>query len=213
MSIDDAVQSVMDLRTPWQPILPHLSALLLCFYYLPAPKQVMELGLGGGSLQRFFRYHFPKVNLLSVEYSSQVIALFKQWFNQGYQDYQVLHQDARYAIKEASSQDLIFIDLFAKQGTPDFVFTEEFYLDCARGLNPEGLLAINLISGSHLQSELVLDILRTLNLNFRVFSVPGYQNKIVFACYNALPAIRYDSNLEHLARRYGLNLNAIVALA
>lgn len=213
LSIDDAVQSVMDVHTPWRPVLPHLSALLLCFYYLPNPRQILELGLGGGSLQRFIRYHFPKSDLLSVEYSSEIIALFGQWFNQGYEDYQILHQDARYTIKEAPSQDLIFIDLFAKQGTPDFIFTEEFYLDCVKALNPEGLLAINLISGSYLQSELVFDILRALKLNFRVFSVPGYQNKVVFASRSALPAIRYDDNLEHLAKRYGLNLNAVVAMS
>ena len=203
----------MSLKMPWQPVLPHLSALLLCFYYLPAPKKALELGLGGGSIQRFFRYHFPESTLLSVEYSEKVIALFRRWFNEGYANYQVIQQDARQAITDAALQDLIFIDLFAKQGTPDFVYTEHFYRQCMQALDPKGLLAINLISGSYLQSELVFDMLRSLNLNFRVFSVPGYQNKIVLASQCALPAIRYDDNLEHLARRYGLNLNAVVAMA
>lgn len=202
----------MSLDASWQPVLPHLSALLLCFYYKPNPKKTLELGLGGGCLQRFFRYHFPQSALLSVEYSQQVINLFRHWFHGDHDEITIVHRDAQEAIQSTSSQDLIFVDLFAKQGTPGFVFSEPFYRDCLNALNPDGLLTLNLITSSYLQSELVLDILRSLGLSYRALSVPGYQNKIVFASRTTLPAIQYDANLQSLANRYGLNLNHVIAM-
>lgn len=206
------MQTVMSLEKPWRPILPHLSALLLCFYYCHRPKTTTELGLGGGSLQRFFRYHFPNCAFQSVEFSEDVIQLFQDWFQAGFTDYQISHLDAQLALRNLRAQDLLFIDLFSGHGSPDFVFSERFYQNCLQTLSHKGLLVINLVTASYLQSELLLDILRSLKLHFRSLSVPGYQNKIIFAATHSLPAIQYDNGLQELARQYELNLDAVVAM-
>ncbi|WP_339389247.1 hypothetical protein [Planctobacterium marinum] len=200
----------MSLHSPHQPVLPHLSALLLCFYYRQRPQKVTELGLGGGSLQRFFRYHFPLCEIRSIEYSARVIRLFEQWFWPAGSPCQIVQQDAQQAIKDVAAQDLLFIDLFAEQGSPDFVFSQAFYQDCCNALNPDGLMVINLLSASWLQSEQLLEILSELQLQFRILAVPGYQNKVIFAARQALPVLDFDSQLQQVARQYQLDLNAVV---
>lgn len=210
LALNDAVQSVMSLAAPHRPILPHLSALLLCFYYRQHPKKVTELGLGGGSLQRFFRFHFPLCEVLSVEYSADVIRLFEQWFWPSGAPCQIIQQDAQQAIKQIEPQDLLFIDLFAEHGSPEFVFSKNFYQDCSKALKQDGLMVINLLSASWLQSEQLLEILSELQLQFRILAVPGYQNKVVFAARQALPVMDFDNHLQQTAQQYQLDLNAVV---
>lgn len=212
LSFNDAVQTVVCLKAPWKPILPHLSAMLLVLRYIPKPDRILELGLGGGSLQRFMRHHFPQCTITSIENNPQVISLFQQWFNDLNQKHHIICGDAQQEIGNHNEQQLIFIDLFSKSGSPDFVSSIDFYMDCLTALQTNGALVINLITQYQTQIDVTCDLLKQLNLNIRVFSIPGFQNRIIMASREELPVIDYDAQLNHMAREYDLNLNAVVAM-
>lgn len=202
----------MDISETHRPTLPHLSAVLLALRYKPTPIKLLELGLGGGSMQRFFHHYFPHSDIISIENNPNVLTLFETWFSVADESHSVLLGDAEQDIHHYQQQDLIFVDLFSKSGSPDFVSTLPFYQNCLSALHDDGLLVINLIAQYQLQMELTLDLLRQLNLNLRTFAIPGYQNKIIFAARQELPAIDYDKALNDLAQTYQLDLNAVVAM-
>ena len=226
MSIDGAVQSVLFKPQPQHPVLPHLSAVLMALrYYLSAEHiakntsddlNVLELGLGAGSLPRFFSHHFSTSKITSIENNPAVVSLFQKWFSQPHNTSQAQHKivlaDASQKITEYQHQDLLFVDLFAKKGSPDFVSTLPFYQNCMSALNDNGILTINLIAQYQLQLEMTLELLQQLKLHIRTFSIPGYQNKVIIAARQPLPFLQYDDSLVQFARKYDLDLNQIVAM-
>jgi spermidine synthase len=212
LSFDDAIQTVVSKEAAWRPLLPHLSAVLLVLKYRPSPDNILELGLGGGTLQRFFKHHFPDCHVTSIENNAQVIRQFQRWFSDPTQRYHIICGDAESEVQNQSEQDIIVIDLFSESGSPDFVSTTKFYENCLQSLNEKGLLVINLIARYQLQFEMTLDLLRKLDLNLRTFAIPGYQNKIIMAARQQLPAIQYDQELNNMAKQFELNLNAVVAM-
>lgn len=213
MTIDDAVQTVQCKQQPHRPLLPHLNALLLVLCYQPSPQNILELGLGGGSLPRFFNYHFPRSKIISIENNPAVVSQFNKWFSDSLTTHDIVIADASQKISAYKQQDLIVVDLFSKNGSPDFVSTLPFYQDCVNALSTSGVLAINFIAQYQLQFDMTLDLLRQLNLHIRTFSVPGYQNKIVMAARQDLPFLQYDESLNQFAQQYQLDLNQIVAMS
>lgn len=212
LSFNDAVQTVVCLQAPWKPILPHLSAMLLVLRYIPRPDKILELGLGGGSMQRFIQHHFQQCTITSIENNPQVIRLFQQWFNDSNQKHHIVCGDAQLEIGKYQEQQLIFIDLFSKSGSPDFVSSIDFYQVSLAALQTNGILVINLITQYQTQIDLTCVLLKQLNLNLRIFSIPGFQNRIIIASRKELPCIDYDPQLNQMVREYDLNLNAVVAM-
>lgn len=226
MSIDDAVQSVLCKAQPYKPLLPHLNAVLMALRYHLLTQHastkrsddlnVLELGLGAGSLPRFFSYHFPTSRITSIENNPLVVSLFQAWFSEtvaaSRAQHDIVTADASKQITKCKNQDLVFVDLFAKHGSPDFVSTIHFYQQCINALKKHGILTINLIAQYQMQFEMTQDMLQRLNLHVRTFFIPGYQNKVIIAARQPLPFLHYDDSLLQFAQKYALDLNQIVAM-
>jgi len=69
------VQSRMDLRDPPALCLEYTRLMMGLLLFVPAPRRLAVLGLGGGSLVRFCHAHLPACALTAVELNPQVIAL------------------------------------------------------------------------------------------------------------------------------------------
>ena len=68
---EPVIQSVMHKRKPWQLTLPHQTALLLPLLFFK-PNNVVELGLGGGNLDRFLAHLSTNITIKSIEYSPKL---------------------------------------------------------------------------------------------------------------------------------------------
>lgn len=211
MTINDAVQTVMSLTQKEKPVLPHLSAMLMSLYYFPQPQHILELGLGGGSMQRFFRHYFPQSSITTVENDAAVIRLFQDWFSENRTDHDIRFEDAQDALKHPQKYDFVIVDLFSRTGSPDFLNDTAFYQQCLTTLSEQGVLVMNLIVQYQLQANLIEDILKESGLKVRFFSVPGYQNRILIASRTNLSKVRYNAQLQSLALTYGLDLNGVIA--
>ena len=213
LSLDGAIQSVFANAEPHRPVLPHLSAMLLALRYCPAPNKILELGLGGGAMQRFFQRYFPQTLITSIENNQRIIQLCKDWFEPDAPIKRIIEGDAQQKILEYHHQDIVIVDLFSRTGSPDFVSTPEFFKNCVNSLHDDGLLVINLITPLQMKIELTLELLRQQKLHFRTFSIPGFQNRVIIAAQKPLPMIDYSPELNNFANYYGLNLNNVVALS
>jgi len=149
------IQSEMRLSRPDALVLPYARA-MMCFALLaPRPRHILMVGLGGGSLVKFCRRHFPEARITVLEVRADVIALRGQ-FRVPPDDarLRVLHCDAADWLARAGDAatdapgdvDVLLVDGFDAAGLPPALTSAGFYAHCRRALRPGGVLAANIFS-------------------------------------------------------------------
>jgi len=144
-------QSSMSLHTPHTLELSYTEAMMACLLFNSAPKKVLVVGLGGGSIVKFLLYHFPDCQIDVVEYRQDVIDVATAYFNVPKQDPRVtLHHDdgvdfVQQRYYQAERQyDLLLIDAYDHIGMSASVAAQSFFDACTGVLNSQGVMSINL---------------------------------------------------------------------
>lgn len=149
-------QSKMDVLKTHYPVFEYTKAMLLGVALCPF-RDVLLLGLGGGSLVRTLHYLEPDASLTVVEIRPAVIELAFQYFALPVTpSLNVVCQDASYYVCEQSMQvDLIFSDLFWAMQMNPAQTTINFIEGCHRQLRPHGWLVVNYEQKADIDDELV----------------------------------------------------------
>ncbi len=102
----DAVQSAMDLRQPDRLCLAYTRKMMAFLLFNRAPKRILLLGLGGGSLAKFCYRHLPTAAFTAVEVNDHVLALRDEFCVPADDErFRVIHGDgASYVEHEAAGQ-------------------------------------------------------------------------------------------------------------
>lgn len=113
----------------------------------PNPKSVLIVGGGDGGILRETLKHKNLETIIQVEIDETVINLAKKYFagvSDGAFDNpraRVAIQDAAKFVKETEERfDCIIVDSNDPEGPAKVLFTEEFYGNCKKVLNPGGIL-------------------------------------------------------------------------
>lgn len=140
------VQSAMREDDPWALALDYTRAMMSCLLFHPAPREVLIVGLGGGSLPKFCYRHLPGARIRTVEIDRAIIALRHTFMiPDDNERFQVIHADAvDYLQTQHESADLIMLDGFIPEGLPDALCSQSFYDSCYQALMPRGVLVANL---------------------------------------------------------------------
>ncbi|WP_416306393.1 spermidine synthase [Neptunicella sp. SCSIO 80796] len=210
LEINNTVHSVMCRSNPAQLILPHLHPMMLALYFAPQAKNALELGLGGGAIQRYLAQH-SRIELTSVELRTDVIASFERYFNPARLGAKIIQIDAQQYLPQSGKTDLLFVDLFDHQHCPAFLFEPDFYHKCHLALSSQGILIVNLLPVSEFQVEQVTHLLRQqFGQQTLCFSVPGYINRVLMVSEQPLPAISFDADFFDFVQRSQIDLNLFV---
>ena len=149
------VQSAMSLKHPDRLILPYCRVLMAFTLFVPRPRRVLMVGLGGGSLARFCHRYLPNCQVTVLELRADVIAIARAQFGLPADDsrLQVIQADAaswldaRLALgKDAPSFDAILLDGYDARGVPAELASARFFAQCRAALRDGGVLATNLFS-------------------------------------------------------------------
>ncbi|MCG2584293.1 transferase spermidine synthase [Massilia sp. TS11] len=142
------VQSAMDLRDPTRLVLAYTRAIMLFALFVPRPRHLLFVGLGGGSLVKFCYRHFPAARITVLEKRADVIALRAR--------FRIPPDDARLRVLEGDATalmaqfvdevDVLVIDGFDEHGLALPLCHPRFYANCARALRHGGLLVKNVFS-------------------------------------------------------------------
>lgn len=73
-------QSAMALATPDRLELSYLRAMLVGLVFVPDPRRILVLGLGGGSLVRFLLQHYPQAHIDAVESRAALVEVARTYF-------------------------------------------------------------------------------------------------------------------------------------
>ena len=133
-------------------------------------KNILVLGVGGGSIIKVLRNKYPKAAITGIEIDKEMINIGKKYFNLDIYNANIKIQDAFSLVKKDKGKyDLILIDLLIGRDSPKKLSSEEFFQNCKKLLNKKGTIVINrlCLKGS-INNNLLLPILRKTYTNVEV---------------------------------------------
>src|SRR4051812_10136623 len=114
----NCVQSRMRLDDPWALDLLYTRKMMSFLLFQSEPRNILMLGLGGGSLAKYCLRHLPATRIDAVEICADVIALGK-YFQVPYPSsrFMVIHGDAaEHVALTDQSYDVVVADAFDRSG-------------------------------------------------------------------------------------------------
>ena len=177
------VQSAMLLSDPTRLVLSYCRAIMCFALFVPRPRHIVLVGLGGGSLAKFCHRHFPAARISVLELRADVIALRTQFgVPPDDERFTVVHADAAvWLAGAAASADVLVVDGFDAAGLPPALGSARFYGDCRRALCDGGVLVANIFSYDPAYPRMLARL--RLMFDERVCRLKGVagNNRILFA--------------------------------
>jgi spermidine synthase len=146
----DSRQSTMLLSDPNRLYSLYARAMMAGLLFHDTPKDVLMIGLGGGTIAKFLLHQFPDCRLKIIEFRSSVLKVARSHFGLPFDSRMKIKigcgaQHVRQKSKEHSElHDLIMIDAYDHAGMAPEVSSETFFDNCRTLLTKNGLLIINL---------------------------------------------------------------------
>ena len=206
------VQSEMRLSDPTALVLAYCRAIMCFALFVPRPRHIVMVGLGGGSLAKFCHRHFAASRISVLEVRADVIALRAQFaIPPDDARFQVIHADAiDWLAAHPASADVLVVDGFDATGFPASLGSEQFYHDCQRALHHGGVLVANIFSYDPHYPCMLARLRLVFEQRVCWFDQVAGNNCILFAI-NAPPTLSSPHRLALrvqglVARRNGLGL-------
>ena len=160
----------------------------LSLIFNPNPAKILFLGLGGGSLQKFFFKYCEKSFTKTIEINPQVIQVAKSYFFIPDSDrLEIIHDDGvDYLNNHKDTYDLIVSDAFDDEGLPDIFKEEKYYELCHSRLTKNGIFVINLW-GSDPKSKLYIKKIKMIFNNQVLFAAADNPGNVIVFAFKTLP--------------------------
>jgi spermidine synthase len=206
----ESVQSAMHLEQPDKLCLAYTRKMMAFLLFNRAPKRILLLGLGGGSLAKFCYRRLHATAVTVAEMNPDVIALREEFrIPADDERFRVVRADgAAYVAHLPVCKDVILIDACDRKGTAPELDAIEFYQDAHRGLSPGGVLVTNLCGDWKCCASHLRKIHDVYGDGFLTLKVRSARNLIVFAFKERRADIDWDRLNDmavNLKRRLGLN--------
>jgi spermidine synthase len=178
---DSLRQSGVDLEDPSRLRLPYTRYVPVATLFPAGVGRVLVVGLGGGSIPRWFRDKLPDAIVDVVEIDPEVVRVAERYFGlRPDTSLRVRVGDGRlFPARSQDRYDLIVLDAYNGDTIPPHLVTREYFAALRRRLPPEGVVVSNVIGSlAGPQSRLVRAVARTVGTVFPqlyVFRVGGYQ--------------------------------------
>jgi spermidine synthase len=202
LRFDNSYQSAMELGKPFVTAFEYTDYFDLGIAYRPRSRDVLFIGLGGGSAPKRMWRDFPRLDLQVVELDPEVHRVAQRFFAFPRHPRLKVHiQDGRrYLATHPRRWDVIAIDAFFADSTPFHLTTREFLELVRDRLEPGGVVVTNALGSIRgRDSKLVRALYRTYRSVFPtvalhpVHDAPSWEptafvNQLIVATDAALPA-------------------------
>ncbi len=159
----DYIESMVDLKDADDLPVPYNRIMPVALAYPDAPRRILMIGLGAGSISTYLARAMPAAQIDVIELDPDVIAAGKKYF--GLQETDKVHfieSDGRvYLNRHKELYDLILLDAFRELGIPFHLLTKEFDALVKEHLAPGGAMAWNVAANTKLYVS-ALATLRTV---------------------------------------------------
>jgi spermidine synthase len=204
----EAIQSSMRLSDPFSLELDYTRCMMSFLLFHPRPARALKIGLGGGSLVKYFWKRLPGLRTRVVELDERVVRVAREQFH-------LPADDARLAVEigdgaEALAPeccDLLVVDAFADEHPPAALVSQAFFDAAWLALEEPGALVLNLMNDDPKLDERMQRVERAFGGSVLALPALYDPNVIVIALKGAPARIAWDalaSRAHALERRYGL---------
>lgn len=141
------IQSSMKVKAPFDLELAYTRGMMGFLLFSDAVKNVLTIGLGGGSVPKYIYANCPDISQTIVEINPQIIRVARSHFYVPNNDARlnVLEGDGiAYLAANQNSADCLMIDAFDSFGIPPDFCSQDFFDSCEMALKNDGIFAINL---------------------------------------------------------------------
>ena len=145
----DAVQSAIRLARPDELALDYTRAMMAFLLFQPLPREVLMIGLGGGSMARYIHQRMPGTRTTVVEINAKVLAAARSLFHFPADDSRLevaIADGADYLRDHAESADVLLVDGFDDGAQPAALCTQAFYDAAYAALRNGGVMAVNFMA-------------------------------------------------------------------
>jgi spermidine synthase len=146
----DTVQSSMRVSRPNDLELSYTRSMMAFLLFVPEPREILMIGLGGGSLAKFVVQHLAHTRTRVVEVNPRVVTVARQAFfvPDDSPTFEIITADgAAYVQREDVAADVIFVDGYEADAYVEELANPVFYDTCRQRLKPNGVMVVNLWGG------------------------------------------------------------------
>ncbi len=181
------------------------------------PKNVLIIGLGGGTLSNTIHQLYPTAKITNVEIDPAVLKVAREYFSFFENDnITSLVQDGRIFVKregiKKKKYDWIILDAFNGDYIPEHLLTKEFFEETKKILSANGIISANTFSISQLynhESATYYDVFG----DFINVSNQENSNRIILAGHQKLPdSALIESRIKLLdpqLKKFGIDIKSI----
>ncbi len=203
----ETIQSSMRLARPNDLELAYTRSMMGFLLFNPAPKRVLMVGLGGGSLAKFVYHRLPQTVAEALEINPDVVAIARRYFQVPAGDDRLtvrVCDAAEFIEREGPGYDAILVDGYDDDTPPETLSSRKFYLSCRRRLDPGGVMVVNLWGSDRRFDEYVERVESAFPAGTLCLPAEKPGNVVMFAFRDPAGDLRWDG-LE--ARAAGLEVS------
>jgi spermidine synthase len=147
LKLDNYWQSALDRDQPRRTVFAYADYMHLPLIFVPEPRRVLLIGLGGGTVPARYVEDYPTVVMDVAEIDPKVVDVAKAFFGVRESERLLLAaRDGRLHLRlSAVPQDIILTDAYLIDTIPFHLATREFFALARARLAPGGLVASNVI--------------------------------------------------------------------
>lgn len=145
----DLSQGGMYLNAPDKLLLEYTKMAFISLAFMDRePKEALFVGLGAGSMPKYFNKHYPNAYSDVAEIDPDMISVAKEYFQFKESEKIKVHaEDGRLFTKRTSKKyDMIFLDAYQNDDIPFHLTTVEFLKEVKNRLKEDGVVVSNILS-------------------------------------------------------------------
>lgn len=194
------VQSAMRIRDPFALELSYTRAIMCFLLFHPNARQMLTIGLGGGSVAKYVYANCPDIVSKVLEINTKVIQVARNQFHvpDDTDRLEVIVADGlQYLAEHTNITDVLLIDAFDRNGIPPGFCSQDFFDQCEGILRYDGVFVINLWGSDKNFDVYLYRIEQSFNGNVLMLPTGKPGNIAVFG-FKREPA---DLRISHLRER------------
>ncbi|MGE0749884.1 MAG: fused MFS/spermidine synthase [Variibacter sp.] len=206
-------ESIANLSDPDDLPMKYAQTMTVALLYPPAPKRILMIGLGGGSIPAYLGRFMPDATIDTVEIDPGIIKAAKDYFGilESARLRYVANDGRVFLNRNKDTYDVILVDAFLNGYVPFHLLTKEFFTLIKERLTPGGAAAFNVHDGTRLYDS-TLVTLRAVFPTVDLYPSGEYETIMVATDTPALDKGALTTRAEALQARYKFRF-AMTALA
>src|SRR6267142_377626 len=212
-----AIQSAMRLDAPDAIELDYVRAMMAFLLFCPEPRDILMIGLGGGSMARFVHARMPRTRVTVVEINPGVVTVARKYFRFPEEDERlelVIGEGAGAVARRTASCDVLVVDGFVNGKVADSLCTPAFYDAAFAALRPRGAMVANFMADDAKLERHCARIEKAFGRPPALLLAEEQDNLIAFALRGGpsrLAWARLKARARQANARFGLPLETCVA--